>query len=74
MVRKYWRPPPDYYDEHRRQAIAEIAARLPTLVENHDEEGYVQVLKKWFPDMTPEELVGRIKRFRDAVKEKHGDR
>jgi len=74
MVKKYWRPPPGYYDEYRRQAIAEIGARLPTLVENRDEEEYVQLLKKWFPEMTPEELIDRIKRFRDAVKEKHGDR
>ena len=74
MVKKYWRPPPDYYDLHRRQAIAEIGARLPALVENRDEEGYVQLLKKWFPEMTPQELVGRIKGFRDAVKEKHGGR
>jgi hypothetical protein len=74
MVKKYWRPTPDYYDERRRQAITEIGARLPTLVENRDEEGYVQLLKKWFPEMTPEELLGRIRRFRDAVQEKHGDR
>jgi hypothetical protein len=34
MAKKYWRPPPGYYDEHRRQAIAEIAAKLPELVDN----------------------------------------
>jgi len=74
MVKKYWRPPPDYFDERRRQAIAEIGARLPALVENRDEEGYVQLLKKWFSEMTPQELIGRIRLFRDAVKERHGDR
>jgi len=74
MVKKYWRPPRDYYDEHRRQAIAEIAAKLPALVDNRDEEGYVQLLKKWFREMAPDDLISRIKRFRHAVKEKHGDR
>ena len=38
MVKKYWRPAPGYYDEHRREAIAEIAAKLPSLVDNRDAE------------------------------------
>ncbi len=74
MTKKYWRPAPGYYDEHKRQAIADIAAKLPALVDNRDEEGYVMILKKWFPEMKPENLIERIKRFRAAVAEKHGDR
>jgi hypothetical protein len=74
MAKRYWRPPPGYYDEHRRRAVADIAAKLPALVDNRDEEGYVLILKKWFPEMKPEDLIERIKRFRAAVAEKHGDR
>ncbi|MGB8772311.1 MAG: hypothetical protein WCC92_22065 [Candidatus Korobacteraceae bacterium] len=73
MVKRYWRPPPKYYDEDKLRAIREIAERLPALVEARDEHSYVMLIDKWFPDMTPEERTEKIKHFRACVKEVYGD-
>lgn len=46
MVKRYWRPPPKYYDEDKLRAIREIAERLPALVEARDEHSYVMLIDK----------------------------
>ena len=50
MVKRYWRPPPKYYDEDKLRAIREIAERLPALVEARDEHSYVMLIES-VPDM-----------------------
>ena len=72
MAKQYWRPKPDYYDEDRLKAIAEIRRGLPDILEYGTEEDFVELVKKWINDITPEDLKEWIMLFRAAVREKRG--
>ena len=62
----------DYYDEERLKAIAEIRRGLPDILEYGTEEDFVELVKKWLKDITPEDLKEWITLFRAAVREKRG--
>jgi len=62
----------DYYDEERLKAIAEIRRGLPDILEYGTEEDFVELVKKWLKDITPEDLKEWITLFRSAVREKRG--
>jgi len=72
MAKRYWRPKPDYNDEERLKAIAEIRRGLPDILEYGTEEDFVQLVKKWLKDITPKDLREWITLFRAAVREKRG--
>jgi hypothetical protein len=62
----------NYYDEERLKAIAEIRRALPEILEYGTEDDFVELIKKWRKDVTPEELTEWIKLFRASVPEKRG--
>jgi len=62
----------DYYDEERLKAIAENRHGLPDILEYGTEEDFVELVKKWLKDITPEDLKEWITLFRAAVREKRG--
>ncbi len=62
----------DYYDEERLRAIAEIRRGLPDILEYGTEADFVELVKKWLKDITPEDLKEWIMLFRAAVREKRG--
>jgi hypothetical protein len=62
----------DYYDEERLKAIAEIRRALPDLLEYGTEDDFVQLVKQWRKNVTPEELANWIRLFRASVREKRG--
>ncbi len=72
MAKQHWRPKPDYYDEDRLKAIAEIRRGLPDILEYGTEEDFVELVKKWLKDITPGDLKEWIMLFRAAVREKRG--
>ena len=72
MTKRSWPPKRDYYDEERLRAISEIRRALPDLLEYGTEDDFVELVKKWRKDITPEELMEWIKLFRACVNEKRG--
>ena len=72
MAKGYWHPKPHYYDEERLKAIAEIRRGLPDILEYGTEEDFVELVKKWLKNITPEDLKEWITLFRAAVREKRG--
>ncbi len=62
----------EYYDEERLKAIAEIRRGLPDILEYGTEEDFVELVKKWLKDITPEDMKEWVMLFRDAVREKRG--
>jgi len=65
-------PTRDYYDEERLKAIAEIRRALPEILEYGTEDDFVQLVKQWRKNVTPEELADWIRLFRACVREKRG--
>jgi hypothetical protein len=65
-------PGRDYYDQERLKAIAEIRRALPEMLEYGTEDDFVELVKKWRKNITPEELTEWIKLFRASVREKRG--
>ena len=62
----------DYYDQERLKAIAEIRRGLPDILEYGSEGDFVELVKKWIKDITPEDLTEWITLFRAAVRETRG--
>jgi len=60
------------YDQERLKAIAEIRRGLPDILEYGSEEDFLELVKKWIKDITPEDLTEWITLFRAAVREKRG--
>jgi hypothetical protein len=72
MAKKYWRPPPDYYDEelkHAKRVAEEIDVQY--LLKYGTEEDIRNYAKKWNPGATDAELDKIVSLFRDA-KSEHG--
>ncbi|MFZ0314832.1 MAG: hypothetical protein WAL85_19170 [Candidatus Korobacteraceae bacterium] len=72
MARQYGPTKRDYYDQERLKAIAEIRRALPEILEYGTEDDFVQLVKKWRKNVTPEELTDWIRLFRASVREKRG--
>lgn len=62
----------DYYDEERLRAIAEIRKGLPDILTYGTEDDFVELVKKWRKEISPDELTDWIKLFRASVREKRG--
>jgi hypothetical protein len=55
----------EHFDREKIREKREAKEDLRTLLECGDEEGYVALLKKLKPGITPAELVSLVRRYRE---------
>ena len=75
-MKKFWRGFRKATDTHSRQEKAKLQAEQLEKLRRIVREGryeaepeFVEAVKEWKPDISPEELRERIKQFRKAVSE-----
>jgi hypothetical protein len=61
----------DHIDRQKIREKREAKEDLRTLLDCGDEEGYVALLKKLKPGITPAELVSLVQRFREERANRH---
>jgi hypothetical protein len=66
------KPPQKSLDQNKIQAQKEAREIVLDLLESGDEDAFVSAVKRWKPDLTPEELRQFISLFRDAMRERRG--
>ena len=66
------KPPQKNLDQLKLQTQREAQEAVVDLLESGDEEAFVAAVKRWKPDLSPEELRRFISLFRDARHERRG--
>jgi hypothetical protein len=64
-MKKWWFGEKKHIDQQKREARKKALTDLQQLIENGDEEGFVDYLKALKPDLTKQELIDFVKQFRD---------
>ncbi len=64
-MKKWWFGQKKHIDEENRKARDKALRDLQQLIENGDEQGFVEYLKALKPDVTKEEMIELIRQFRD---------
>lgn len=71
-MKKWWFGEKKHIDERKREAREKARRDLQQLIENGDEQGFVEYLKALKPDVTKEELIEFVKQFREERSRKQG--
>jgi hypothetical protein len=64
-MNKWWSDRRKHQDEEKIATEKQARENIRRLMDVGDEEGYVALVKKLRPDITPAELVAAIERFRE---------
>ncbi len=73
MVKKrFWRGERKHIDENLIRVKKEAREKLAFILQHGDENDFVEAIKSWKEDITPEELQEWIMLFHDCRDEKRG--